>query len=458
MRYLSVKMLIMILVLTTGCILSSNANRSPSPGMSVSPNNIGRTELPSDYDTWWSIQEGKKIYVDKTKFLSLHQFQSGLNFLRRPPGFGTSMFLQMIASFYKGEKHYFNGTSVHQYGNTRSKNGSWIRYPVIHINFDSIPIQYSKNLTLREIMRDIYNRTDLMLRNIATITYEIDIPKWFETDTITLSDLISLLHGKFHLPVVILIDKYDSIIKKVRSNLDRNFTECFQADLEQFYSQIKAAHSTYEVKLALVTGVHPFDINTSELGANNIVDISWDSEFATCIGFTKDEIETTFKSEISDFAAHLKTTPDDITNQLKYWYGGYSFSEKDTLNEKNIVYNPISVLNALKKFKFDLYWVNKTANADVIAKKMNSLYYSFDELKNYRLHHSFDLNPRKRYNPIMQDEIPVPEMMLQTGYLKLVSYTYHPHSGDLVVLNYPNWEIETGLNRSLHLAAACKNP
>ncbi|XP_065221184.1 uncharacterized protein LOC135846129 [Planococcus citri] len=456
MRYLSVKMLILILVLTTDCIVSSNTNHSPSPGMSMAPNNVGRTELPSDYDTWWNIQEGKKIYVDKTKFL--HQLQSGLRFLRRPPGFGTSTFLQMIASFFKGEQHYFNGTSVHQYGNTRSKNGSWIRYPVIHINFDSIPVQYSKNLTQYEMVGDIKNRIELMLRNIATITYEIDIPKWYTESRFSLSHLINLLYRNCSLPVVILIDEYDSIIEKVGSNLDGNFTDCFQKGLEPFYTQIKAAHSMYKVKLALVTGVHPFDINTSGLGANNFVDISWDSEFATCIGFTKDEIETTFKSEISDFAAHLKTTPDNITNQLKYWYGGYSFSAKDTLNEKYIVHNPISVLNALKNFKFDLYWVNKTANADVIAKEMNSLsFYSFDEFKNYRLRHSSDLNPGNRYNPITQDGIPLPEMMLQMGYLKLVSYTYH-HSRDVAVLNYPNWEIETGLNRSLHLASACENP
>lgn len=412
-------------------LLMPNPQLSPQTD-TVLPHLIGRTELPGDYDTWEAIYKSKRIYVDKTKFLIHFLDDDPLYFCGKPRRFGKTLFMQMTASFFRGEQNYFNGTHVAKCGNTREKNGTWLQYPVISVKFNEIKLDDIDFRSLGQVMRMFERRLGSALKDIAT-SYNTDVAK-YEDDEFTITDLISLLYNKFNLPVVILVDEYDSVINKALKSKNVDLSEKILSHANEFYDMIKAASSGDRVKLALVTGVHKYAINSLASGPNSFVDISWEPKFATSMGFTREEIETTFKSKINEFAIHLNQTPEYIMNKTRTWYDGYNFGY-DVLgrNTSDNVYNPISVINALKKFDFGVHW-SQTATAHEIVKKIYENPYRMENFENLELS-SFDLNQKYQGTT----NIPLPEYMLQTGYLKIISYNIQQR---VATLSYPNLEIE----------------
>ncbi|XP_065222064.1 uncharacterized protein LOC135846729 [Planococcus citri] len=411
-------------------------NNTGKADMNVPPHLLGRTGLPMDFDSWENIHDAKRLFVDKTRFLTnFVNYSSQLYFFAKPRRFGKTLFLQTTQSFFGGEWNYFNGTNVSELGNTPGRNGTWIKYPVIFLDFAGVDTDFESNLPVDETMRDLRSDITAHLRDAAGKLL-IDTTSYKK---LSIYRLIALAYQKFNLPVVILIDEYDDIITLAQNTFNKLLLNRILIYVETFYKQIKSAAAKKMVKLALVTGVHKFAINSLQSGPNSFVDISWSDDFSTSIGFTKEEIETTFKANIAEFAARLNQTPTYIMKRMRAWYDGYHFG-RNVSNRNHNVYNPISVINALKKFKFDSHWCG-TLTSDYIVRKMYEIPLSLKHFKNYTLK-NFDLE--YKYDALQK--IPLRQYMLQTGYLRMISYDEDEH---IAILNFPNREIRKHLQKEI---------
>ena len=66
-------------------------------------------------------------------------------------------------------------------------------------------------------------------------------------------------------------------------------------------------------------------------------------KYGTYIGFTQEEVQTLCQDHDVDFA------------RMKQWYDGYSFREVKS------IYNPNSVMKAIRNDDFDSYWTQTSA-------------------------------------------------------------------------------------------------
>ena len=68
------------------------------------------------------------VYVDKTDLMWHAQQLSKYIFLSRPRRFGKSLLSTTFCSFFRGERHLFEGLKVMQL------ETEWTQYPVIHLD------------------------------------------------------------------------------------------------------------------------------------------------------------------------------------------------------------------------------------------------------------------------------------------------------------------------------------
>ena len=82
----------------------------------------------------------------------------------------------------------------------------------------------------------------------------------------------------------------------------------------------------------------------SDLNNLNVVTTTSD-EYASCFGFTEDEVFFA----MDEFNLTNK-------NEVKEWYDGF------TIGNVQDIYNPWSIINFLSKKKLDIYWANTSSN------------------------------------------------------------------------------------------------
>ncbi|MGN8853301.1 hypothetical protein, partial [Anaerobiospirillum succiniciproducens] len=103
-------------------------------------------------------------------------------------------------------------------------------------------------------------------------------------------------------------------------------------------------------------------------GANQFINISLDSKYATCCGYTREEIEHYFAPELKRAQEVTNLSHDELIKAMSYFYDGYSFSKKPS--EQKRVFSPVSVSLFLSKPEegFNNYWSNTGARSSFILK------------------------------------------------------------------------------------------
>ena len=120
---------------------------------------------------------------------------------------------------------------------------------------------------------------------------------------------------------------------------------------------------------------------------------------------------------------------------MKEWYDGYTFSD-DTTQPK--IYNPYSVLLFLSNGKFLNYWF-KTGTPTFLLNLIKSKHFPIATLDNIVMGQD-DLGT------IEIDDIPVPTLLFQTGYLTVESYD--PQSKNYS-LSFPNFEVKSSFFKNV---------
>lgn len=196
--------------------------------------------------------------------------------------------------------------------------------------------------------------------------------------------------------------------------------------LKGFYSTFKAADT--DLRFVLLTGVTKFSQVSVFSGFNQPEDISMSRQFDALCGITEEEMEAAFGREIDHMAEEYGVSAVEMRTMLKRQYDGYHFSRR--LID---IYNPFSVLNALKSGSLDDYWfasgtptylVRLLAHTQENLNELTGRYYDTRDFIDYRA----------------DVERPLP-MIYQSGYLTIKGYD---RLTGTYLLDLPNDEVKRG--------------
>jgi len=355
--------------------------------------------------------EGNYIYIDKTEYIyNLFQGISHYYFLSRPRRFGKSLLISTLKELFLGNRKLFENLWI------GSSDYDWQQYPVIHLDFSVIDHRTSEELQIA------------IVRKLEKIAHEhtIDISQDPTLGSI-LETLVVELSKKNK--VVILVDEYD---KPILDHIKNTVEADKQRDvLKNFYDVIKGLDA--HLRAFFVTGVSRFSKTSLFSGMNNLDDLTLDPKAAQLLGYTQKEIEEYFFQYLQDLAKDKEKTVSELMADLKKWYNGYRFSDKNVY-----VYNPFSLLYSLNKKKFENYWyqsgtptflIHLIKNQYTGIEKIDQKEFGSDGLGNFEI-----------------NNIPLIPLLFQTGYLTIASY--NEITGKFK-LNFPNYEVELSFTKFL---------
>lgn len=368
-------------------------------------------KYPVGIQSFPEIIEGKYTYIDKTQFIGNLINEGKYYFLSRPRRFGKSLLLSTIHAFFEGRRNLFQGLSIDK------MDMEWSHYPVLHLDFNSENFKNDDGVdlildTLLRRMEDIYGRNSL----------DISPSQRFNT----------LIYNAFRSTgkkVVILIDEYDKPLLGIEESPE--LFEKNQAILKAFFGNLKSMDSY--IRFAFMTGVARFNKVNIFSDINNLDDISLSNKYADLCGWTEKELLDKFHSGITDLSKVRGESFEETLTILRSYYDGYLFAPKG-----NRLYNPYSVLKALRNEEIRPYWF-ETGTPTFLAKRV----------KRYGINPASLNGETINENDLMAVGLgldnPVP-LMFQTGYLTIDSFD---PTRRRYQLRFPNEDVETGFSEFL---------
>ena len=355
-----------------------------------------------------TLREEGYIYVDKTYYITeLIRKKSRYCFLARPRRFGKSLFLSTLQCFFEGRRELFEGLDV------ESLDWDWEPYPVLRLDL---------------------NRDGYKAKGELDGVYDNTFRKWeaqygvgdiAESFSARFENIIEAAHKKTGRQVVILVDEYD---KPMVANINnRENIDHYREKLTSVYSNFKS--SAEHIRLVFLTGVSRFGKLSVFSGLNNLVDITFLDEYSDICGITEREMLDSLRQGIHRLADKNDLPYESAVRELKRNYDGYRFSKNGS-----DIYNPWSLLNAMKDSEISNYW-NDTGMPTLVARTLKRVdadlesmfdtYCSEDDLKGLDL-----LTPQ----PLA--------LLYQTGYLTIKGYNPKIRRYRLGI---PNEEVKKGL-------------
>ncbi|MDR2200127.1 MAG: ATP-binding protein [Deltaproteobacteria bacterium] len=383
--------------------------------------------LPLSMQSLKKIIDKGAVYVDKT-YLFTDLIENEQIFLSRPRRFGKSLLLNSLEQMFLGNADLFSGLKIADSGYEFQK------YPVIRLSMTMV----SKT---PEIL------TDRLLKNLQNIAESYNIGLRDDDPGGALQLLIKDLSEKYGERVVVLIDEYDHPVSSHMDNivLAKANTEV----LSSFYVGFKEMDDF--LRFVLVTGVTRYAMMGLSSGLNQLVDISFDPEFAAICGFTPDELDQYFGERYSSTLKDLKSTGDlppesseaDLRQKILDWYDGY------TWDGKTRILNPISILNFFKKRILNPYWSATSPSISFLTKEIetNPLSFTNTYLHGYS-YLDISLATVGNVNPV--------PLLFHSGYLTIDKISRI--DGDLQYsFTVPNFEVEKPFYKILNEYLFIKN-
>jgi len=358
------------------------------------------------------------LYVDKTAYL--HRMITSSRrccFLARPRRFGKSLMITTLKEIFNGRKELFDGLAI------AKTDYVWKRHPVLHFNFgqcaDATAFENFANsfgARIKAILAEVGCGYDPSLKPGENFGAAID----------ALAAKAS--RGEGELPVI-LVDEYDDPVAKVLHDVP--FAEKVRDLLTTFYGQLK--DRTEKIRFLMITGVSKFTKMSIFSTLSNLIDLSFDDDYATMLGYTEDELVAYFDDRMHVQAEKMGMTYESYRAELRRLYNGYRFWKLE--GEK--VYNPVSInLNLAKaRCEFEYYWTStgRASSLMNIIKRGDMLAIDPERLTGVR-DSAFDVSDLRALKPI--------GMLYQTGYLTISDYNPVTRSYGLCV---PDEEVRQDL-------------
>jgi len=372
---------------------------------------MAKNFLPLGIQDFETMRTGNFVYVDKTEYIyKLIQPAQAFYFMSRPRRFGKSLLVSTLGYLFQGRKDLFEGLWI-----TKNINWKWVKHPVVKIDFNGIDFNNSE-----ELKQGLLDRIADISKNYGVELSTTKLSRSF-------SNLIVNLNKKYNQDVVVLVDEYD---KPLISHLGKGESEIEIAKknrdiLKQFFGVLKGQDVSGALRLIFITGVSKFSRVSLFSDLNNLDDLSMDPKFCAMFGYTENELEKYFHNNIKNMTSTLGCGYQECKGQLKSWYNGYRFTDKDER-----VYNPFSILNALKKKKYQNYWF-ETGTPSFLVNLIKEKNYPIPEIEKLILH-------ERSFTTYDLENLKLEALLFQTGYITISNY-----DEIFYTLSYPNQEVKT---------------
>ena len=370
----------------------------------MTDNNFRR--LPVGIQSFKVIREENYLYVDKSDIVwNLVNLGEKYNYLSRPRRFGKSVLADTLESYLEGRKDLFEGLKIMQL------EKDWKQYPVIRLDM-------SRGGANEETLRSYLNLRFKDYEEKYNITPD---------PTAMLADrfhaIIATAYKQTGLRVAVLIDEYDSPLQHSWRTLDHE--KCTGVYREVF--AILKADDEYE-QFVFITGITKFTQISLFSVLNNLTNISFMPEYAAICGITEEEIEENFKPELKKMSEANGWSVQETHDRLKAYYDGYHFSRRNMVD----VYNPYSLVNALKSKEIINFWASSGATS-LLPKFVDNIELRLGNYENIR---------------IMRNTIEMSDVtgggaelfLYQSGYLTIKDCDEFGY-----ILGFPNEEVKQAL-------------
>ena len=369
------------------------------------------TKYPIGIQTFSKIIEEGYAYVDKTAFVHQLGANGGYYFLSRPRRFGKSLLVTTLEAYFQGRKDLFKGLAMEQL------EKDWKVYPVFHIDLNT----------------GLYTNPEGLVSIIDGHLRYFEKNYGIKSDNLSLSERFKVLirnaYEQTGQKVVILVDEYDKPLLQAIGN--EELQDSYRSLLKSFYGVAKSMDGC--IHLAFFTGVTKFSKVSVFSDLNNLMDITLDRQFEEICGITEKEIHDNLDAEVGLMAEANRLTKEDCYAKLKENYDGYHFTE-----ESVGMYNPFSLMNALRAQKFKDYWF-ETGTPTFLVETLKRNDYDLENMTREEV--TADL--LGSLDSINTNPLP---LLYQSGYLTIKKY--NPRF-DTYTLGFPNGEVERGFTRFL---------
>ena len=366
---------------------------------------------PIGVQNFESIRQGGYVYVDKTALVHRLVTTGKYYFLSRPRRFGKSLLVSTLEAYFQGKRELFHGLAI------ENLEKDWSAYPVLHLDLSGKTYRNENDLemTLDQHLRQWEKDCGLAAR--------------YPEPDVRFKDVIDAAYEKTGKPGVVLIDEYDKPLLDTAGN--ERLREAFRSRLQGFYSVMKSRDG--KLRFGFLTGVTKLGKLSIFSGLNNLNDISMDEEFSSLCGISETDLHTYFGESVREMAAANKLSEEECYTKLKDYYDGYHFCA-----ESEDIYNPFSLLSALRKKRFNDYWY-ETGTPTFVVKALRQGKFNLEDL-------TLEGVPASALGGVNADDSdPIP-VLYQSGYLTIRSYDERRQRYSL---KYPNQEVERGFMECL---------
>lgn len=279
---------------------------------------------PGNKSFWKALRS--EIYVDKTgliahtnKFLNTSEQYICVS---RPRRFGKSTALEMLAAYYSrgcdSRELFADYTIAHDKSFEEHLN----QYDVIYLNMQQFLIEADSGKVTEYLEQEV-------LRELKKA-----YGSCFDRPDIGLAPALREIFAETDRQFIFLIDEWDCVMR------ERQESETLQKQYLDFLRNL-LKDQPY-VALAYMTGILPVKKYGQHSALNMFLEYSMtdQSVFEEYTGFTEDEVKSLCQQYHMDFA------------ETGSWYDGYTFLDF------HHIYNPKSVVEAMRRGRFSNYWTS----------------------------------------------------------------------------------------------------
>ena len=316
-------------------------------GMYINPGNSGFARIV------------RSNYVDKTGLIALMNERFGkddsLVCVSRPRRFGKSYAAKMLTAYYDCSCDSHELFDDKEIAKSKDYEKYLNQYNVICLDITGfISTAQREGRPLTEIPSVIVKA---VWEELVDLYPDLSSEKSLE------ACMIRSVEKEGGKPFVFIIDEWDALIREAKDS-----EEAQKRYLNLLRGWFKNTNFTPKaVAAAYMTGILPIKKDGSQSAISDFQEFSMVKPriFGTYVGFTEGEVWQLCNQYQADF------------QNMKRWYDGYRFKGIGS------VYNPNSVMQAIKNGDFDSYWVESSAAKELLdynSKDYNGLTKTIAEL------------------------------------------------------------------------------
>jgi hypothetical protein len=305
-------------------------------------------QLPYGNSNFRDIMLNNYAYVDKTRYIEMLEDESNYNtFLVRPRGFGKSLFISTLESYYDIKQKddfekLFGNLYIGQHPTPKRNSYAVLKFNFSGVDsFDSDTFNESFSLRVHETVCDFLEKYRDYISDFDSAKSMIGNDSYYLCSFDAISTIMAC-YGN-NLKICVLIDDYDSFARhlvaagKKSMSQDKKYLSYITA--RNFIIKIKSALESSKISRTFITASSYATWNAiSEI---QIDDISNYVKYSEIMGFTESELYNlcaeTLERGLRD--------EDKDKEKLKWRYGGYKFN----VDDENELYNPEMSINFVKE-------------------------------------------------------------------------------------------------------------